>query len=566
MSAPESTSTNLTEIVKVAIYARVSSERQEREDTIASQIAQLKACAEKNGYKITADFIDNGYSGELLARPALDKLRDDAGKGIFTRVLINSPDRLARRYLYQEIVMEDLRNHGVQVEFLNRKIAETDEDRLLLGIQGLFSEYEKAKIRERVRRGRMHKAYSGFVVGGCAPYGYKYLPRVAGQMGRYEIDKEQARVVKIIFDAVANKGLSLHKVQRYLAEKQIKPPGRWGERQFWGRSTLNKIIRNTSYYGTTYYNKNIPVEPTFRKSTKYRRMKRTSNRLRPKNEWVPITIPAILDKELFDRAQRQVNANIALSGRNCRHEYLLRGLIRCGNCNSPYLGCPCHGVYYYRCIQRQRAYPLPRSCFMPQIKADRLDELIWKTIMAALNNPKLLTSQLPKLVETKTTEAKDLEQARIESAQHFERLKEEENRLLEAYATKVLTIDQLQDYMTKLKGRIQEAEKRMKSMHPAQTDEAPIDATNPEVMERFLKTLSEGIKVIEGDFVRKQRFIRLLVEKIILDKEGIRIKVFLPSDGLDPASFFCQFESTAIARCGHRWRRFQELALQRFVL
>lgn len=547
-SLPQNPPSILTEIVKVSIYARVSSERQEREDTIASQIAQLKLYVEKNGYKITAEYIDNGYSGELLARPALDKLRDDANKGIFSRVLIFSPDRLARRYLYQEIVMEDLRNHGVGVEFLNRKIAETDEDRLLLGIQGLFSEYEKAKIRERVRRGRMHKAYSGFVVGGCAPYGYRYIPRVAGQMGRYEIDKEQARVVKIIFDAVANKGLSLHKVQKYLASKQIKPPGRWGERNFWGRSTINKIIRNTSYIGTTYYNKHHCVEPTFRKSNKYRRMKRTSNRLRPKTEWVPISVPPILDKEIFDRAQQQVNANMVSSGRNCRHEYLLRGLIRCGGCDSPYLGCPCHGKFYYRCNQRQKVYPLPKSCFMPQVKSDRLDAVVWNSVLMALNNPQLLINQIPKLLERKSTEAKDVEQARLESAQQLERLKEEENRLLEAYATKVLTLEQLQDYMTKLKGRIQEAEKRLKSLQPA-NDEVPVDPTNPETTERFLKTIAAGVKAIEGDFARKQRFIKLLVDKVIMEKGVIRIKVFLPSDTLTPDSFFCQIESTAIEYC-----------------
>jgi uncharacterized membrane protein YccC len=202
---------------------------------------------------------------------------------------------------------------------------------------------------------------------------------------------------------------------------------------------------------------------------------------------------------------------------------------------------------------------------MPQVKSDRLDAVVWNSVLMALNNPQLLINQIPKLLERKSTEAKDVEQARLESAQQLERLKEEENRLLEAYATKVLTLEQLQDYMTKLKGRIQEAEKRLKSLQPA-NDEVPVDPTNPETTERFLKTIAAGVKAIEGDFARKQRFIKLLVDKVIMEKGVIRIKVFLPSDTLTPDSFFCQIESTAIAHCVRRRPRSRAPAWRRIAL
>lgn len=164
--------------MRVAIYSRVSTERQKEEETIKSQTAQLEKFAQENNLTIVGKYEDDGWSGEILARPGLDKLRDDAPNKLFDVVIILCPDRLARKYIYQEIVIEELKKCGIKVVFLNRQKSEdTPEERMLLGVQGLFADYEKEKIKERTRRGKLHKAKKGLVIGNIPPYGYRYIKK-----------------------------------------------------------------------------------------------------------------------------------------------------------------------------------------------------------------------------------------------------------------------------------------------------------------------------------------------------------------------------------------------------
>jgi len=139
----------------VALYARVSSEQQSKRGTIDSQIAALKERIQADGAQIVEDmcFVDAGVSGATLVRPQLERLRDAAALGAIDRLYILSPDRLARKYAYQALLMEELGSYGVQVVFLNHAIGTTPEESLLLQMQGMISEYERAKIAERNRRG-----------------------------------------------------------------------------------------------------------------------------------------------------------------------------------------------------------------------------------------------------------------------------------------------------------------------------------------------------------------------------------------------------------------------------
>jgi site-specific DNA recombinase len=176
-----------------AVYARVSTETQEKQQTINSQLTDLRNYASQNNLTIVEEYIDNGFSGELFERPALDRLRDDARNRLFDMVIIHSPDRLSRKFIYNEIIREELKKYGVTVVFLNRPDAkDTPEDNLLSGVQSLIAEYEKAKILERTRRGKIHKAKSGIIMGSVPPYGYKCSD------GKYLIDPVEAEVVKLI--------------------------------------------------------------------------------------------------------------------------------------------------------------------------------------------------------------------------------------------------------------------------------------------------------------------------------------------------------------------------------
>src|SRR3989338_7663296 len=162
------------------LYARVSSEKQEKQETIQSQIAELRKFAKEKGYVIVNEYFDEGYSGEMLARPHLDRMRDHAREKLFQTVLIYSPDRLSRKYVYQELLKMELKKHGVEIIFINNpEKHDKPEDRLLEGIQGLIAEYEKAQIIDRTRRGRLYKARQGVLISSIGPYGYKYVKKNA---------------------------------------------------------------------------------------------------------------------------------------------------------------------------------------------------------------------------------------------------------------------------------------------------------------------------------------------------------------------------------------------------
>ena len=199
--------------ITAGFYARVSTDGQARGNTIASQLAALheRACADT----ITIDphhaYVDEGRSGATLARPALERLRDAVAGGELDRVYVHAPDRLARRYAYQVLLIEEFRRGGVDVVFLNRPIGGSAEDDLLLQVQGMIAEYERARILERSRRGRRHAARSGAVSAMCgAPFGYRYVDRHSGGgAAQFEIIEDEAQMVRQLFRWIGVERISL---------------------------------------------------------------------------------------------------------------------------------------------------------------------------------------------------------------------------------------------------------------------------------------------------------------------------------------------------------------------
>ena len=240
--------------IAAALYARVSSDGQARGNTVASQLAELRARAAEEGAVITPEhgYVDEGYSGGTLARPALERLRDAAAFGEFDRLYVHAPDRLARRYAYQVLLVEELRRAGVEVAFLNRAIGGSAEDDLLLQVQGMIAEYERARILERGRRGRRHAALSGAVSAMCGmPYGYRYIGRqAAGGVARIEIMEDEARVVRQLFGWIGVERMSLRAAGRRLQEMGC--PTRTGLGH-WDTTTIAGMLRNPAYRGAAMF-------------------------------------------------------------------------------------------------------------------------------------------------------------------------------------------------------------------------------------------------------------------------------------------------------------------------
>ena len=211
--------------MNVAIYARVSTERQEREQTIASQVAVLAAWVQQQGYELREEhrYLDEGYSGAYLDRPGLDRLRDAAQEGVLDLLAVLSPDRLARTDAYQVLLLEELRRAGCRVVFLQHPISDDPNDQLLLQIQGAIAEYERAVMEERFRRGKLHRARAGQYLGSNPPYGYRYVPKRDGIPGHLVIDEAEAELVRQVYRWLIDEGLTGRQIVRRLNASPWRP-------------------------------------------------------------------------------------------------------------------------------------------------------------------------------------------------------------------------------------------------------------------------------------------------------------------------------------------------------
>jgi site-specific DNA recombinase len=302
------------------IYARVSSARQKKNETIASQVEALKEHAQNLGLEVPEQWIfrDDGHSGATLIRPALERLRDLIAGVDIDVVLCYSPDRLARKFAYQALLIEEFTRAGTRVEFVRGPRGDTPEDQLMVQFQGMFAEYEKAQIMERYRRGKTHRAKSGSVnVLGGAPFGYRYLRKTDHTGAVYEIAEHESALVAEMFRRYADDGASIADLTRWLTETGT--PTRTGKTR-WDRSVVWGMLRNPAYAGRAVFGKTKVVH----ESADLNRVARLQGRStptasktvdRPREEWIEIAVPTIVSQETFDRVAARLAENKRTTGR-----------------------------------------------------------------------------------------------------------------------------------------------------------------------------------------------------------------------------------------------------------
>jgi site-specific DNA recombinase len=523
----------MEKIKLIATYGRVSTSNQENEGTIETQLSAVNQFAEKNGFSIVKQYIDNGWSGDSLARPALDQLREDAKKKIWEAVLIYDPDRLARRYSYQELVMDELKESNIDVLFVTIPQAKNDEDKIMYGMRGLFSQYERMKIAERFRLGKVRKAREGHIIVSEAPYGYTFILKKGKRgdadfhQGYYEINEREAQIVKNIFSWVDNDGLRLRGIVRKLQELGIPP--RKSKRGVWSTSTLSTLLRNRTYIGEGHYGASyatIPVNPT--KKVGYKKVKKTSRRMKPESEWIKIPVLKIIDEDLFNRVGEKLKSNFLLSVRNTKNEYLLAGKIWC-DCGKRRAGegPQCGKHLYYRCTDRVKSFPLKPSCKEKGLNAKILDPLVWQKTTELMSSPELLTKQIERWINNQKsgncTSVINTEETKKEIA----KLKDQEGRYTKAYGSGVITIEQLKEYLTPVRDKM--------SLFENQITNA--DLENQKVGEKILPKLSEievfTQKVSKAlsdnlNFSSKKDIIRAVIDKVVGTREKLQVYGYIP--------------------------------------
>lgn len=518
---------NKVTIEKIAAaYSRVSTSNQEDQETIKNQIMAMNEYAKKNHISIVEEYIDDGWSGDILARPELDRLRQDVKSKKWEAVLIYDPDRLARRYSYQALITEELEEAGIEVIYVTTDAPKNSEDKIFHGMKGLFAEYERAKISERFRLGKLRKLDEGHVLTTEAPYGYKYIPKKDKIHGYYEVDEAEARVVRMIFSWVANEGLTLRTIVRKLQSLGIKP--RKSKRGVWNTSTLSTLLRNEVYIGRAHWGSTeavVPENPI--KKVKYKKMKKTSRKVRPKEDWKYVDVPPIIDKDQFERAEAQLKKNFAQCKRNKKNDYLLSNFIYC-TCGRRRNG---EGVLggkhlYYRCTDRVLSYPLPRKCFEKGVNARVADELVWKKVSSLMSNKELLKKQVERYLREQSKklkyENKDLQVLEKELL----KLKKEEERYNKAYGAGVFDLDTLKEYtgtireqISGIKVQIDEVkkEKDLFSLNSAPTEKQ---------IEEFATRSASMLKRL--DFTKKREIAVKIIDKVEATKHSLQVYGKIP--------------------------------------
>jgi len=514
--------------MKAAIYCRVSTDLQEKEHTIESQLEALRHYALNKGYEIVAEYTDEGYSGAVLERPGLDRLRDAVHTRDFDLVLFHSPDRLARKAIYQGLLLEELEKAGVKPEFLNYPVDDTPESKMLLGMQGLFAEYERAKITERNRRGKMHWARQGALMGGYVPYGYRYVPRDREQGTRATliIDDTQAAVVHDMYRWLMEERLSCRGIAKRLTDFSILSQK---GKMHWAPSTINRMLKEEVYKGIFYYHRAEAVEPSFRKDNgRYNRNKLTGRKVRPQKEWIAIPVPVIVDELMWNAAQRQLHQNFLHSPRNNKqHQYLLRGLIRCNRCGATYVGSFSHGRRNYHCNRIDYlAASDGKRCGAGWIQAERVEEAVWSAISEVLSQPHLLVEEYRRRgVLANVTDAMEQDRKLTEAA--LKQVKAQQDRLTDAYVNEAMELLRYKVKMEELRDKQKQIENRMAEAEQGEGQRLK-DQEAFAHLETFCETVSRGLYNLT--FEEKQELLRLLVERITIKEGKVRVETIISMD------------------------------------
>jgi site-specific DNA recombinase len=476
-------------------------------------------------------FLDEGDSGATVIRPALERWRDVSAGGVVDRVYVHSPDRWARKYAYQVVLVEEFRRAGVEVIFLNRALGQSPEDDLLLQVQGMIAEEERAKISERHRRGKRHAARTGVVhVLSGAPYGYRYVAKYAGGgQARDEIVPADAQLVRQVFDWIGRDRLTIGEVCRRLTQAGERT--RTGK-TVWERSVVWGMLKHPAYMGTAAFGKTRqdPLRPRLRaqrgRALQPRRAVSTVDV--PREEWLPIPVPALVEPELCAAVQEPWRENQRHARQSRRGALsLLQGLLQCQHCGyavygkrqspSARKGKP-RAYAYYRCLGTD-AYRFggERVCQNPQVRTDLVDLAVWQEVWTLLAHPERLAEEYRRRLQPETRAPRT---PLATLAEQLGKLRQGVARVIDSYADGLIDKGELEPRMLRLRQRIARLEEQRQQL----TEEATLQTELPLIigrLEEFAAPVHDGLE--DADWSSKRDLIRTLVKRVEVARDQVNI-------------------------------------------
>lgn len=510
-------------MVRAALYCRVSTDEQAREGlSLAAQEERLRAfCASQGWSAAEPPYVDDGWSGTNVERPALQRLLADVASKRVDLVVVYKLDRLSRRQadvLY--LLDEAFPGAGVGFRSATENIDTTTSfGRAMVGILAVFAQLERDAIVERTVMGKNQAARQGGIMGGYTPYGYLYVKRNGDHRATFTPNPHRAPVVAEIFRLLVDEGYSCRKIARTLTERGIATPK---GSDHWRASTVNRILRQTAYAGRFRYRRHEFVEPRRdTRPTAFRKHRKTAKRLRPEADWIEVRVPAIVTPEVFEAAQRQLVTNAHFAPRNNKsYDYLLKGLVRCGRCGAAMTGAAIHGHRYYACSAfdpynvGERKVCRPR----PRVDADRLEHDVWTAIRARFENLDLLRQEFDRRLTELTAEDASAKR-RGQLRRELVRIKAQQDRWLEAYGDGEFPKDEVHRRLADLNRQQQEAQAALEAVDHQRLERDALQDIGV-AFEEWCEHVCLGLDATEQDIAGRQAFLRDVLRAVIFDAEG----------------------------------------------
>jgi site-specific DNA recombinase len=427
---PSTNGHGLKRVVLWAIlYARVSTDEQARSGySLAQQLEALREYAAREGYEVLEEVVDPGQSGASLERPGMDRVRDLVAGGGVSVVLAQDRDRFAREPAYHYLLRREFEEHGTKIRALNDRGDDSPEGELTDGILDQLGKYERAKITERSRRGKLRKAREGKIVAGHTPnFGFRFNE----SRDAYEVNEEKMAIVRRIFRMVAVEGTSTHRVPRTLELEGIPNPG--GGR-YWYKRLIKRFILDDVYkphsseetaammspevaarldpersYGIWWFNRRRTTTTQIAVAGPEGREYKKKNRVayKDKREWIAVpVVDSGVPREWVNAARTIVAGYRSPSKLSGRFWELSGAIMRCGECGramepvdryyrtrSGKKGVIC----YYRCREGNRR---KETCSNNRsIRSDKAHPAVWDLISDLLSDPERLRTGLEAMIE-----------------------------------------------------------------------------------------------------------------------------------------------------------------------
>jgi site-specific DNA recombinase len=530
--------------MRIAIYARVSTSHQVDRQTIEQQLERLTAHVEAHaadGWTLDPAhvFRDDGRSGAALPRPGLDRLRDAIKGREVDRVLVTAPDRLARNYVHQMVLLEEWARAGCVAEFLDRPMSDDPHDHLLLQIRGAVAEYERTLIAERMRRGRLAKLKAGTLLPWTwAPYGYRLDPDHPRDPSGVRLEPAEAAVVAELFAMYREPGVSLMQLALHLDRRGVPTPSGTPR---WSAPTIRGILRNPTYTGQLYAQRMQYRPPTHRRSATHAIGRPHGTAVpQPADSWLLVgQVPAVVGQTHFDEVQAKLATNRSFARRNnTAHPYLLRALVSCGCCG---LACTARAIngrnFYYLCNGKGHSTYSHRATCCPAryTPADQLDALVWADLCALLSEPEPLATAVARahggawLPQELLARRETLRRGQAHLHQQIE-------RLTDAYLRAVIPLDEYERRRRDLEQRAQALsaqEEQLRSDSERQQHLAGVAAS----LEAFRARVQHGLAT--ASFEQRRQLVLLLVDRVIVTDADVEIRYVLPTSPDSEHVRFC---------------------------